>query len=842
MGTRWRRAWAFGLAAVLCGACSAEGDAPGAGDTLAAQALAPPPDARVAVETAEALRLHLARGAYTLVETISPAPRADVRLPSRASDAFRVADPESGLSVEVTLAGAREVAGEAGAGLVAYPAGYRGVADIVHRTTDSGAEDYVFFRNALPDAPELHYMITLGDDVAGLRLVGKTLELLDAGGVPRLRMAPPWAMDADGKTVWMNVTVEGCKISGDPRLPMGRPVVDPGARQCEVKLSWEGASVRAPLLVDPAWTLTENMIIRRARHTANLLPDGRVLVAGGDKGNDTALEFADIYDPNLKKWFQADTMSQSRFGHTATTLKDGRVLVVGGKGFVGGVLNVVATAEIFVPGNNAGSLGMWVPAKPMASPRALHTATLLADGRVLVAAGKTSVLVNTAEIYDPEIDAWEPAGELNQARYMHTATLLDAGRVLVVGGESNGASASAEIWEPGTKTWKTTTPMPRPRTGHTATRLGSGRVLVAGGSPMLAQAVDVFDPATEDWSPGLNLTLPRKDHAVSVIAGNRILASGGGFEETPYTAEIFDPFTQSWTGTPHLLKPRSFHTSTTLLNGRVLVAGGMGAQGVLQDGEIFTPLGAMCDLKTPCDDSFCVDGVCCNAPCEGQCEACDGPRLGICSPVEGKPHGSRLPCDGTSEACATCDGVNPQQCSYPSGNGCDKKCDVSTLTVFSCDGAGNCVESFSNNCAPYACNDVELSCETDCTSNAACAIGSTCNTEQKTCVSLPTTCLDNETLQLPDSTKQSCAPYACRNGACLATCASVDDCSGSEVICDEKTSNCMNWKSFENAQSASSSGSCAVAPPGAPAPSRAAWLFALAAASLLAARRNRPRP
>ncbi|MDC3955724.1 Kelch repeat-containing protein [Polyangium jinanense] len=839
MGTRWRTAWTFGLAAGLYGGCSAGGDAPGAGESLAA-----PSDARVAVETAEAIRLHLARGQRTLDEMASPGPRAEVRLPSRASDAFRVADPGSGLSVEVALAGAREVAGEAGAGIVAYPSGYRGVADIVHRPTENGTEDYVFFRNALPDVPELRYTITLGENVAGLRLVGKTLELLDADGAPRLRMAPPWAVDGDGNTVWMNVFVEGCKISTDSRLPMGRPVVDPGARQCEVKLSWEGTTVRAPLLVDPAWTLTDGMSIKRLRHTANLLPDGRVLVAGGDKGGEIPLEFAEVYDPALKMWVQTEPLKQNRFGHTATTLKDGRVLVLGGKALVQQVLNVTNAAEIFTPANDQPNVpGSWTLVKPMNFARALHTATLLSDGRVLVTGGKTSALVGTTEIYDPETDTWETVGELHQARYNHTATLLDENRILVAGGESASPSQTAELWDPATKTWAQTTPMSRVHSGHTATRLPSGRVLIAGGSPILAQTIEIFDPASEEWHPGLNMTRPRKDHAASVMAGHRIIVTGGGFEETPFTTEIFDPATQSWTAAASMEKPRTLHTSTTLLNGRILVAGGTGPAGVLADTEIYTPLGAPCDIKSPCDDSFCVDGVCCNAPCDGQCEACDGARIGICEPVAGKPHGARPVCDGTSEACATCDGVNPFECSYPTGNNCDKKCNESTLTLFACDGSGNCAESTSNNCAPYTCNAVELSCETKCTSNTACALGSTCNTETNICITLPTKCLDNEMLELPDGTPQSCAPYACRNGACLATCASVDDCSGAEVICDEKTSNCMDWKAFEDAQSGAASASCTTAAPGAPAPSRAAaWLFALAAASLFAARRHRPRP
>ncbi len=883
MGTRWRRAWTFGLAAGLCGGCSASGDLPASEEALSARSTVEPSGSRAAMETAEAVRLHLARGARTLDEMDAPGPRApidllptfartiaaegpwllpqgdvaepgkearhaDVRLPSRANGAFRVADLKSGLSVEVALAGAGEVLGEVADGIVTYPRGYGGVADVLHHPTAEGTEDYVFFRNALPAVPELRYEITLGDDVAGLRLVSDTLELLDLHGAPRLRMASPWAMDGDGHTVWLKVSVEGCKTSTDSRLPIGRPLVDPGARHCVVKLSWDNASVRAPLLVDPAWTTTTPMAKSRARHTASLLPDGNVLVVGGDFGFDNPLKSTEIYiskpPSGTPTWAYGPEMPHSRYGHTATTLKDGSILIAGGRAtLAAGGLGSIAFAEIYNP-----NVGMFETVAPMDFPRTQHTATLLADGRVLVAGGRAGVPIPQAEVFDPNTNIWTDAGVLKHGRYAHTATLLNDGRVLVAGGgETSVPAKSAEIWNPETNLWTETEPMPRAHSSHTATKLSTGHVLVVGGNP-LAPAVDVFE-IDGTWKPGPNPNAARDQHTATLLSGNRILVAGGGGEGSPSTAEMFDPVTKAWIQVGSLAKPRISAATTPLAEGKVLVTGGLSGDASLKEAEIFTPPGFPCETSADCPNSFCIDGVCCDSACGGQCEACNGERLGLCSAIEGSPHGNREPCVG-DEACAQCDGQNRVACSFPSGNSCGNGCEGSTLTVGSCDGNGACKTLFSNNCAPFKCNATELSCETKCAvDNDTCADSAQCNTEKGICVSLPTECVDGRMLELSDGiTKVDCYPYGCRNGACVETCKSVDDCAipvagESAVLCDEKTSNCLKWNDYNETQAeAVAAGTCTTAAPGAPSPTRAAWLFALAAASLFAARRHRARP
>jgi hypothetical protein len=102
----------------------------------------------------------------------------------------------TGLSIHFALRGASEVPIAVADGLVLYPGGFGG-ADIVHRVHPEGVEDYVVFESR-PPTERLVYDVDVSA-VAGLRLVADTLELLDGGGAPRLRVAPPYVVDAMGR-------------------------------------------------------------------------------------------------------------------------------------------------------------------------------------------------------------------------------------------------------------------------------------------------------------------------------------------------------------------------------------------------------------------------------------------------------------------------------------------------------------------------------------------------------------------------------------------------------------------------------------------------------------------
>ncbi|HEX8819042.1 MAG TPA: kelch repeat-containing protein, partial [Archangium sp.] len=221
---------------------------------------------------------------------------------------------------------------------------------------------------------------------------------------------------------------------------------------------------------DPGWSTT------RRDHTATLLPNGYVLVAGGKNGRPDAT--STVYDPVNKTWTSTGNMNQARKEHTATLLPNGQVLVVGGD--IDNLGAVTATAELYNP-----SSGTWTPTSGLRTGRRLHTATLLPDGRVLVAGGygASKNRLATAEVFDSSTGLWAAVADMGTGRVEHTATLLPNGRVLVAGGDTSNIAkgASVEVFDSMTGTWTPTGSMKQPRGRHAAVLLKTGMVLVTGG-------------------------------------------------------------------------------------------------------------------------------------------------------------------------------------------------------------------------------------------------------------------------------------------------------------------------------------------------------------------------
>lgn len=231
-------------------------------------------------------------------------------------------------------------------------------------------------------------------------------------------------------------------------------------------------------LYDPATRVFERtgrLPIARCSATATLLADGRVLVAGGrdEEGQPTA--DAALYDPKAGSFTAAGMMTEPRADHTATLLRDGRVLLAGTYPPGSGGEGPHPTAELFDP-----TTGTFTPTGRMATGRSDHTATILPDGRVLIAGGAGAV---NAELYDPIAGTFQPTGEMTEPRSGHTATQLADGRVLIVGGESRDILAYAELYDPTSGSFAPAGWMEGPRQRHTAIALADGTVLVAGGSP-----------------------------------------------------------------------------------------------------------------------------------------------------------------------------------------------------------------------------------------------------------------------------------------------------------------------------------------------------------------------
>jgi N-acetylneuraminic acid mutarotase len=340
---------------------------------------------------------------------------------------------------------------------------------------------------------------------------------------------------------------------------------------------------------------TGSMHFPRSLFTLSLLPDGKVLAAGGfyNDGSDHYLNTSEIYNPIDGLWYLVPgSMTSNRRGHTATTLLDGRILVVGGENGT----TTLNKAEIYDPATNT-----WSDTSDMLSARVGHTATRLADGRVLVAGGCSSAINcnNSTEIYNPTNNTWYTAAILKTgARKNHAAVLMNDGRVMVTGGFNFGTSPgvyyqTAEIYDPILDEWTQKSNMSTKRSEHFAVVRRDGKVLVIGGfyrSPGIGgtvlenyvQTSQLYDPGTDTWSTASTMwnTGRRGSAAILDPFGKYYLIAGynsthpSGLSLTEYR-DIDTDSDWIYNGFPALNSERFHHAAIQLANGAFLVAGGM---------------------------------------------------------------------------------------------------------------------------------------------------------------------------------------------------------------------------------------------------------------------------
>jgi RHS repeat-associated protein len=303
------------------------------------------------------------------------------------------------------------------------------------------------------------------------------------------------------------------------------------------------------------FTATGSMTTARYNHTATLLSNGMVLITGGtgSLGGSSALSSAELYNPSNGTFTATGSMTTARYDHTATLLSNGMVLIAGGYGSSGALLS---SAELYNP-----STGTFTATGSMTTSRQSHTATLLNDGTVLIAGGlNASGALSSAEIYSSSTGTFLAIGSMTTGRYWHTATLLSNGMVLIAGGGGSGSVgnvlSSAELYNPVDGTFTATGGMTSARSSHTATLLNNGMVLIAGGLSSSGGSfggitgAEVYNPSDGTFIVTGSLNQGRSSHTATLLNDGTVLAAGGSTNPTPLsTAELFQLSTPTG-GTP----------------------------------------------------------------------------------------------------------------------------------------------------------------------------------------------------------------------------------------------------------------------------------------------------
>ncbi len=575
-------------------------------------------------------------------------------------------------------------------------------------------------------------------------------------------------------------------------LPSGRVLLTGGRYVIHQQFQTNYDRVEAAELDPIQGTATDTASLARPRyrHTATLLPNGKVLVAGGASSTGGDVRVTELYDPITKTFTDGAALQVDRDGHTATPLPNGDVLIVGG------------TDESLVE-RYVALAGHFEKAGDLATARRGHTATLLRDGHVLIAGGGTAQL----ELYDPSDSSFEPAGTMLRKRSGHAAALLPDGRVLLVAGVVI-ADLVAEIWDPATRTsvaipldppWPpdaliigapaTATTLwngdifiagisvlnnsvafrpsqgkfvPAPtaayvgRMGNTATRLLDGGVLLAGWYSGQEEGpensfVRVWDPsALQAKAPFVSSYPP------AVVAGGQASLGGARFAGHSETSSghtlassvnhpiaLWLPMAE---GTPSLgtlvdfdQENATWRVPTSAFSGLgslIVTTAGLRSGGVpvlVARAALATP----CNTGSACDSGVCSDGVCCDGEC-GPCSACTAAKKGagvdgVCGP---------LPLDAPPSDASACPAEPLSTCGRTGV----------------CDGAGEC-GVFAEG--------------TKCLAGAVCTNGA--------CAVEPARC-DGSAIRQGETVVKECAPYACTDEpACRKECTSALDCAPEHV-------------------------------------------------------------
>jgi hypothetical protein len=288
------------------------------------------------------------------------------------------------------------------------------------------------------------------------------------------------------------------------------------------------------------------MAANRTGHTATLLPSGKVLVAGGYEykgGSPSAFPaITELYDPAARTWSTTGSLNHPRTGHTATLLPDGKVLIAGGNRLENGGNSGTGIAELYDP-----ATGTWTQTGTLVKARVGHTATLLPGNKVLVTGGvkidaPTSTvndIQSSAELYDSSTGTWSATGSLLLVRAGHTATLLANNKVLIAGGGSKSKVNGARIVTPSAELYTPLVTRPTLLNISTRVRIQTGDNAMIGGFIITGNSAKTV--IVRGIGPSLGMAGALQDPTIEVrLSSGGVLASNDNWKDFPNQQAILN--------------------------------------------------------------------------------------------------------------------------------------------------------------------------------------------------------------------------------------------------------------------------------------------------------------
>ena len=355
------------------------------------------------------------------------------------------------------------------------------------------------------------------------------------------------------------------------------------------------------------WSKTGSMHDERTGHTTTLLKNGLVLVAGGmlssavekdDQFHFIPCTTCELYNPATGTWSETGSIHDKRLDHTATLLKNGLVLVAGGMCIESNKCFIpCTTCELYNP-----ATGTWSQTGSIHGMSVYGFTTLLKNGSVLIFVASGNGKTISCELYNPITGTWSQTGSIHDKRSSPTATILKNGLVLVAGGMCIGDSSkytipctTCELYNPATGTWSQTGSIHDKRSNHNATLLKNGLVLVAGGMCIddnkikdhsqpskdcvtFATTCELYNPSTGTWSKTGSTHNKCLGHTATLLKNGSVLIFVTSSDNKITTCELYNPSTGTWSKmtAPIISESSSISPETciALTDDLILITGG----------------------------------------------------------------------------------------------------------------------------------------------------------------------------------------------------------------------------------------------------------------------------